>query len=109
MNSRYPRPSPRIRPNLFSTRSWILLDERDREAVLLHFFEGHSFAEVGGLLSLSADAARMRVNRALEKLRSDFAPARSRLDGRGARGRALQRNPPSRRLRRWRSQWPAAP
>jgi RNA polymerase sigma factor (sigma-70 family) len=49
----------------------------DREALLLYFFEGHSFPEVGGLLAMSADAARMRVNRALERLRA------------GLRGRGL--------------------
>jgi len=47
-----------------------LLPEPDREAVLLHFFEGRSFVEIGALLSLSADAARMRVNRALDRLRT---------------------------------------
>lgn len=50
-----------------------LLDERDRHAVLLHFFEGRTFAEIGAVLSLSADAARMRVNRALERLRAELA------------------------------------
>jgi len=45
------------------------LSERDREAILLRFFEGCSFADVGAKLRLSQDAARMRVERALEKLR----------------------------------------
>lgn len=45
------------------------LDERDREAVLLRFFEGRPFAEVGAELALSEDTARVRVNRALEKMR----------------------------------------
>ncbi len=45
------------------------LPERDREAVLARFFEGRGFAEVGARLALSEDAARMRVERALEKLR----------------------------------------
>ena len=45
------------------------LGERDREAVLLRFFEGRTFGEVGARLSVSDDAARMRVDRALEKLR----------------------------------------
>ena len=49
------------------------LGERDREAVLLRFFEGRAFAEVGAKLSLSEDAARMRVDRALEKLRAALA------------------------------------
>ncbi|HZP59694.1 MAG TPA: sigma-70 family RNA polymerase sigma factor [Opitutaceae bacterium] len=50
-----------------------LLNEQDRDAVLLHFFEGRTFAEVGAILSLSADATRMRVSRALERLRTKLA------------------------------------
>lgn len=46
------------------------LPARDREALMLHFFEGRSFPELGALLTMSADAARMRVNRALERLRT---------------------------------------
>ena len=45
------------------------LGERDREAVLLRFFEGRAFADVGARLQLTADAARMRVDRALERMR----------------------------------------
>jgi len=48
------------------------LGDRDREAVLLRFFEGRGFAEVGAILALSEDAARMRVDRALEKLRASL-------------------------------------
>lgn len=49
------------------------LNDRDRAAVLLRFFEGRSFADVGATLALSEDAARMRVERALEKLRVSLA------------------------------------
>ncbi len=45
------------------------LGERDREAVLLRFFEGRAFGEIGRKLAVSEDAARMRVERALERLR----------------------------------------
>src|SRR6185295_1479860 len=45
------------------------LDERDREAVLLRFFQGRPFADVATVLRVSEDAARKRVDRALEKLR----------------------------------------
>lgn len=44
------------------------LGARDREAVLLRFFAGQPFAEIGAKLQLSEDAARMRVERALDKL-----------------------------------------
>src|SRR5262252_4072415 len=45
------------------------LGERERNAVLLRYFEGRQLADVGAHLGLSEDAARMRVARALEKLR----------------------------------------
>src|SRR5204862_5360877 len=43
------------------------LNERDREAVLLRFFQGRAFAEVGAAVGLSEEAARKRVERALDK------------------------------------------
>jgi RNA polymerase sigma factor (sigma-70 family) len=48
------------------------LGARDRNAVLLRFFENRSYAEVGSGLGTSEDAAKMRVSRALEKLRRFF-------------------------------------
>jgi outer membrane lipoprotein-sorting protein len=48
------------------------LGEKDRNAVVLRFFENKSLAHVGAALGASEDAAKMRVNRALEKLRKFF-------------------------------------
>ncbi len=45
------------------------LDAREREAILVRFFEGRPFADIGAAWRISQDAARMRVDRALEKLR----------------------------------------
>jgi RNA polymerase sigma factor (sigma-70 family) len=45
------------------------LEEADRTAVALRFLEGRSHREVGGALGVTENAARMRVDRALEKLR----------------------------------------
>jgi hypothetical protein len=45
------------------------LGEQDRHAVLLRFFQNKSLKEVGLALDLGENAARMRVDRALEKLR----------------------------------------
>src|SRR5947208_600858 len=45
------------------------LNEGDRTAVVLRFFEGRSLKEVGQALGLTENAARMRVERSLEKLR----------------------------------------
>lgn len=49
------------------------LNERDREAILLRYLEGGDFAQVGAKLSLSDNAARMRVDRAIDKLRTLLA------------------------------------
>jgi RNA polymerase sigma factor (sigma-70 family) len=48
------------------------LNEKDRQAVLLRFFERKSFLEVGAMLGANEDAARMRVTRALKSLRGFF-------------------------------------
>jgi RNA polymerase sigma factor (sigma-70 family) len=45
------------------------LNETDREAVLLRFYQHRRFHEIGALLRLSENAARHRVDRALEKMR----------------------------------------
>lgn len=49
----------------------VIVDLRDdeREAIALRFFEQRSFAEIGAALRLSEEAARKRLDRALEKLR----------------------------------------
>lgn len=49
------------------------LPERDRHAVLLRFFENQPFVEIGATLRLSENTARMRVERALERLRDLLA------------------------------------
>ncbi len=46
------------------------LGSEDRTAILLRFFEQRDFRSVGEALGSTEDAARMRVNRALEKLHS---------------------------------------
>jgi RNA polymerase sigma factor (sigma-70 family) len=49
------------------------LDDNDRTAVLLRYFEKKSLREIGQALGTSDDAARKRVNRAVETLRVFFA------------------------------------
>jgi hypothetical protein len=44
------------------------LGEEDRTAILVRFFEQRDFRSVGDALGIREDAARMRVNRALDKL-----------------------------------------
>jgi uncharacterized protein (TIGR03435 family) len=48
------------------------LGHKDHDALVLRFFENKNFLEVGAALGASEDAAKMRVNRALEKLRKSF-------------------------------------
>jgi RNA polymerase sigma factor (sigma-70 family) len=48
------------------------LNETDRRALLLRYFEGRTLAETGAALALQEDAARKRVTRGLEKLRKYF-------------------------------------
>lgn len=48
------------------------LGARDRSAIVLRFFENKTLSEIGAALGASEDAAKMRVHRALEKLRRFF-------------------------------------
>jgi RNA polymerase sigma factor (sigma-70 family) len=48
------------------------LNETDRHAVVLRFFYGKSLKEIGAALGGSDDMARMRISRAMEKLRQFF-------------------------------------
>lgn len=41
----------------------------DREAILIRFFQGRSYVDMSAMLQISEDAARMRLERALERLR----------------------------------------
>jgi RNA polymerase sigma factor (sigma-70 family) len=43
------------------------LSQTDRDAVVLRFLEEKSLADIGQALGLSEDAARKRVQRALER------------------------------------------
>jgi RNA polymerase sigma factor (sigma-70 family) len=52
------------------------LPANDRNAVLLRFFEKRSWKQIGETLGLNENAARVRVVRALEKLRSWFRKRR---------------------------------
>jgi RNA polymerase sigma factor (sigma-70 family) len=49
------------------------LDETDRTAVLLRYFENKSLREVGQALGASENAAQKRLTRAVERLREFFA------------------------------------
>ena len=48
------------------------LNETDRTAVVMRFLQGMSFPEVGAAMGSSEEAARKRVERAVEKLRAAF-------------------------------------
>ena len=72
--SRQGAPEPewdRLRPVL--DEAMHELSERDREAILLRYFEGRAFAEIGMLCGVAENSARMRVERALDRLRERLA------------------------------------
>jgi RNA polymerase sigma factor (sigma-70 family) len=49
------------------------LRQKDRDALVLHYFEKKSFKELGAILGVEERAAQKRVSRSLDKLRSLFA------------------------------------
>ena len=61
---------PKIAPLLDAAMAG--LSETDRHAIVLRFFDGKNMQEVGTALGASEDAAKMRVNRAVEKLQRFF-------------------------------------
>lgn len=61
----------RLRPLLDDVL--VTLKPQEREAIVLRFFSGRSFAEIGNALALSDEAARKRVDRALDKMQAMFA------------------------------------
>lgn len=50
------------------------LSEEDRQAVLLRFFDRKPMRDIGSTLGVSEDAAKMRVSRALNRLRAQLVP-----------------------------------
>jgi RNA polymerase sigma factor (sigma-70 family) len=70
MNDSQPEAWMRVGPLL--DEAMAQLSEKDRNALVLRFFEGKPLKEVGDALGSSEDAAKMRVNRALDKLRDFF-------------------------------------
>ena len=61
---------PQIAPLLDAAMAG--LSATDHDAVVLRFFDGKSMKEIGAALGASEDAAKMRVGRAVEKLRLFF-------------------------------------
>jgi RNA polymerase sigma factor (sigma-70 family) len=61
----------RVRPMLCDTLE--ALRDQDRTVVLLRFFGGHPFPEIGRMLRISEEAARKRVDRALDKMQAALA------------------------------------
>jgi RNA polymerase sigma factor (sigma-70 family) len=70
LNEPEPDAWPHIAPVLDEAMSE--LRESDRSAIVLRYFENKNLREVGAALGGSGDAAKKRVNRALEKLRKFF-------------------------------------
>jgi RNA polymerase sigma factor (sigma-70 family) len=71
LNEPAPDVWPQIAPLLDSAIS--RLSEKDRHVILLRYFDAKSMKEVAAALGANEDAAKKRVNRAVEKLRAFFA------------------------------------
>ncbi|HLQ50489.1 MAG TPA: sigma factor-like helix-turn-helix DNA-binding protein, partial [Terriglobales bacterium] len=69
-NQTEPEIWPQIMPLL--EEAMLRLGQTERDALVLRFFEGHNLKEVGDILGTSEAATKMRVSRALEKLRRFF-------------------------------------
>ncbi len=70
LNESAPDIWPQIAPQLDAAISQ--LNEKDRNVILLHYFDDKSMKEIGAALGANEEAAKKRVNRAVEKLRSFF-------------------------------------
>jgi RNA polymerase sigma factor (sigma-70 family) len=70
LNEPEPEVWPQIAPLLDAAME--RLGDKDRSAIVLRFFENRNLREVGLALGTGEGAAKMRVNRALEKLRKFF-------------------------------------
>jgi RNA polymerase sigma factor (sigma-70 family) len=62
------------------------LNAADREALLLRYFQGMSIDDTGTLLGVSEEAAKKRISRALDKLRTYFRRHNITLDSSGLMG-----------------------
>jgi RNA polymerase sigma factor (sigma-70 family) len=65
--------TPSMSADRHEREAWIrlgmeFLDIDDREVIVLHQWQGKSFVDIGKKLELSADAVRMRHNRAVNRL-----------------------------------------
>ncbi|MDE3066189.1 MAG: sigma-70 family RNA polymerase sigma factor [Verrucomicrobiota bacterium] len=74
MQSRVNEPEPEVWPQIVPLLDAAMerLGKKDRDAIVLRYFENKNLREVGAALGASEGAARMRVARALERLRKFF-------------------------------------
>ena len=80
------------------------LREKDRDAIVLRFFQGKDFRQVAAALGATEEAAQMRVGRALEKMRKLFARRGVMLSA-VALGASLPRREPRRLRQDWPPRW----
>lgn len=73
MNAMNPTPSDRTQIEPLLDEAMAALDDTDRAAVLLRYFENKSLRDVGAALGTSDDTAQKRVSRAVDRLREFFA------------------------------------
>ena len=66
----------KLRPatRTMALRAVLSLPFKDRHAIYLHYFDGLGFAEVGEVIGINEVTARVRVHRALQRLRNQLGP-----------------------------------
>ena len=91
MNAMNPTPTDWAQVEPLLDEAMAALDDTDRTAVLLRYFENKSLRDVGAALGTSDDTAQKRVSRAVERLR-DFFAERGVTVGTGALTMAVSAN-----------------
>jgi RNA polymerase sigma-70 factor (ECF subfamily) len=57
------------------------LSEAQRQVLVLHFYEGHSFAEIGRVMGVKENAVKVRAHRGYRKLKELLASGEGEKSG----------------------------
>ena len=57
------------------------LSEAQRQVLVLHFYEGHSFAEIGRVMGVKESAVKVRAHRGYRKLKELLASGKEEAGG----------------------------
>lgn len=72
--SETPRPDVQIDIQTQTHAAMMQLSEKERAALMLRHFEGHSIKEIAEMLDLTTNACKQTIFRAVKKMRVELAP-----------------------------------